>query len=244
MNRFLTNSGEMPIWLGDIDYMNEAVRESLLSLVKMITGQEEPTCIISGCDVTTAGVSAGVVCLSGEIMPLEESNVVSPSYHLEINSSYQGERTFKDGTVHSAYEIRSAVAVAGATAILDKYILLQMPRVEELVARTKILLNERNLRIVQHGGVFYINGYVDITSTPAIGEAGYSSAYILQPLPMPMRSLPVTMTNMTAIAVNPRDGSTILANITLFPNFSRVTVSFTAFTTIPSGQYRFSLVVA
>lgn len=241
MNKFLTNRGEMPVWLGDIDFMNEAVRDSLIGLAKAITGQDDPTCIISGCEVSSTGVTAGLVMLSGEILPVEASTIVSPSYHLEINSTYSGDRTFKDGTVHSAYETRVAVVKSGATVLLDKYILLQMPRIIDLIPRSKTLVDTGSIKIIQQGSALLIDGYVDITVSPPVGEQGYTQAFTFEPLPM--KSLPDTSYIRTTLCINTRDGSMMTANIQLGAGLLALRISFTAHSIVEPGQYRFSTVV-
>ena len=240
MNKFLTNRGEMPIWLGDIDFMNEAVRDSLIGLAKAITGQDDPTCIISGCEVSSTGVTAGLVMLSGEILPVEGSTIVSPSYHLEINSTYSGDRTFKDGTVHSAYETRVAVVKSGATVLLDKYILLQMPRIIDLIPRSKTLVDNGSIKIIQQGSALLIDGYVNV-DVLAVGKPGYAQAFTLEPLPM--KSLPDTSYIRTTLCLNGVDGSTITANIQLGAGLQALRITFTAHSSVEPGQYRFSTVV-
>lgn len=241
MNKFLTNRGEMPVWLGDIDFMNEAVRDSLIGLAKAITGQDDPTCIISGCEVSSTGVTAGLVMLSGEILPVEASKIVSPSYHLEINSTYSGDRTFKDGTVHSAYETRVAVVKSGATALLDKYILFQMPRIIDLIPRSKTLLDNGSIKIIQQGSALFIDGFVDITDVIPSGSTGYAQSFEFEPLPM--NSLPDTSYTRITTALNHKDGSIIIANIQLASGLQGVRISFTAHSEARQGQYRFSTVV-
>lgn len=240
MNRFLTNRGEMPIWLGDIDYMNEAVRDSLIGLAKAITGQDDPTCIISGCEVSSTGVTAGLVMLSGEILPVEASTIVSPSYHLEINSTYSGDRTFKDGTVHSAYETRVAVVKSGATVLLDKYILLQMPRIIDLIPRSKTLVDNGSIKIIQQGSALLIDGYVNV-DVITVGKPGYSQEFTFEPLPM--RTPPDTSYIRTALCLNAVDGSMMTANIQLGAGLQALRISFTAHSIVEPGQYRFSTVV-
>lgn len=240
MNKFLTNRGEMPVWLGDIDFMNDAVRDSLIGLAKAITGQDDPTCIISGCEVSSSGVTAGLVMLSGEILPVEASTIVSPYYYLEIESTYSGDRTFKDGTVHSAYETRVAVVRPSETLLVSKYILLQMPRIQDLIPRSKTLVDNGSIKIIQQGSALLIDGYVDI-NVLAVGTPGYTQAFILEPLPM--KRLPDTSYIRTTLCLNEVDGSTITANIQLGAGLQALRISFTAHSIVEPGRYRFSTVV-
>ena len=111
MNKFLTFSGLQPIYLGDIDFLQESVRKTFLQLLVGLTGQEKPSCILQ----KATDEKDGIICLDGEIMPYKKytgGGLVS-SYSYQVVSGYSGDRTFKNGEKHQCYESRYAQEVAG-----------------------------------------------------------------------------------------------------------------------------------
>lgn len=111
MNKFLTFPGLQPVYLGDIDFLQESVRSAFLMLLKGLTGQEKPNCILKR---ATAEVD-GVICLDGEIMPYKAyTGSMLGNYTYEVVSSFDGERSFKDGETHACYETRYAQEKLGA----------------------------------------------------------------------------------------------------------------------------------
>ena len=105
MNKLLTFPGLQPIYLGDFDFLQESVRSAFLMLLKGLTGQEKPNCILKR---ATAEVD-GVICLDGEIMPYKAyTGDMLGNKTYEVVSSFGGERSFKDGETHACYETRYA----------------------------------------------------------------------------------------------------------------------------------------
>lgn len=105
MNKFLTFPGLQPVYLGDIDFLQESVRSAFLMLLKGLTGEEKPNCILKR---ATAEVD-GVICLDGEIMPYKAyTGIMLGNYTYEVVSSFDGERSFKNGETHACYETRYA----------------------------------------------------------------------------------------------------------------------------------------
>lgn len=110
MNKFLTFPGLQPVYLGDIDFLQESVRSAFLMLLKGLTGEEKPNCILKR---ATAEVD-GVICLDGEIMPYKAyTGSMISNYYYEVVSSFSGERAFKDGETHAVYETRYAQEKSG-----------------------------------------------------------------------------------------------------------------------------------
>lgn len=105
MNKYLTFPGLQPVYLGDIDFLQESVRSAFLMLLKGLTGQEKPNCILQ----RATSEADGVICLEGEIMPYKAyTGSMLGSYYYEVVTTYGGERKFKDGETHSCYETRHA----------------------------------------------------------------------------------------------------------------------------------------
>lgn len=116
MNRLLTFSGLQPIYLGDIDFLQDSVKESFVQLLKGLTGEDDPSCVL----VKATAEKDGVICLNGEIMPLKAatgSGFGSLGYRIE--STFSGRRQFKNGEEHDCHEVRYAQAyyAIGVTSI-------------------------------------------------------------------------------------------------------------------------------
>lgn len=105
MNKFLTFQGEQPVYLGDVDFMQEAVRQSFLQLLVGLTGQSDPSCILK----MATSQEDGVICLHGEIMPYKAyTGTMAGLYSYTVVSSYSGSRVFKNGETHQCHEVRYA----------------------------------------------------------------------------------------------------------------------------------------
>lgn len=105
MNKYLTFPGLQPVYLGDIDFLQESVRSAFLMLLKGLTGQEKPNCILK----RATSEADGVICLDGEIMPYKAyTGSMVGVYYYEVVTTYGGERDFKNGETHSCYETRYA----------------------------------------------------------------------------------------------------------------------------------------
>lgn len=105
MNKFLTFPGIQPIYLGDIDFLQESVRQAFRQLLVGLTGSDTPNCILKKATATIDGV----ICLDGEIMPYKAyTGTMVGTYSYEVVSSYSGTRQFKNGETHECYEERYA----------------------------------------------------------------------------------------------------------------------------------------
>lgn len=105
MNKLLTFPGLQPIYLGDIDFLQESVRDSFVQLLRGLTGDEKPNCILQKATVDKDGVA----CVDGEILPYKAYSgtgidLGTPS--IRVVTVLEGERTFKNGDVHACHERR------------------------------------------------------------------------------------------------------------------------------------------
>ena len=124
MNKFLTYQGQQPLYLGDIDFASEAVRDAFAQLLKGLTGDDNANAILRGVHAAarTSHVtfSAGVVSIGGEILPVEAnagiSGSISDTFYLRIKSTYGGSRTFMDGNSHDCWETRTVEVTKDETA--------------------------------------------------------------------------------------------------------------------------------
>lgn len=130
MNKYLTFPGLQPVYLGDIDFLQESVRSAFMMLLRGLTGQDNPRCIIA----EATPEKDGVICFDGEILPLKySSGAVIGALVYQIESVYSGERTFKNGETQKCYESRYVIAVSGST--LDPNKASGFSRLQDLLAR-------------------------------------------------------------------------------------------------------------
>ena len=105
MNKYLTFPGLQPVYLGDIDFLQESVRSAFTMLLRGLTGQEKPNCILQ----RATSEADGIICLEGEIMPYKAyTGSFLGSYTYKVMSTYDGARVFKDGATNACYETRYA----------------------------------------------------------------------------------------------------------------------------------------
>ena len=105
MNKYLTFPGLQPVYLGDIDFLQESVRSAFMMLLRGLTGQEKPNCILQ----RATSEADGIICLEGEIMPYKAyTGSMLGNYTYEVMSTYDGTRVFKDGVTRACYETRYA----------------------------------------------------------------------------------------------------------------------------------------
>ena len=158
MNKFLTFKGEQPVYLGDIDFMQDNSRAAILYVLKGITGENNPTCVVYGCEKTETGCAGGVVCLSGELYAVEPSSLTGDVY-LKTATSYAGSRLMKSGEYRECYEINSVAY----TSEMTDYELSALPRLEDLLSRGLLVGVEQTgavsaLKVVKRGSMFSVNG--------------------------------------------------------------------------------------
>ena len=142
MDRFLTFEGEQPIFLDDFNFMQDAVKDTIRNVVQTMMHSNEATCILSGCELAyndngTTSWTDGIVMLEGEILPIKagtvnvNANNDEPLY-FNIIESYapNGERTFKNGTRHNCYQLRTATISGDSNG---GYYIFEIPRLEDYV---------------------------------------------------------------------------------------------------------------
>ena len=123
MNKFLTFQGKQPLYLGDIDFASDAVRTAFAQLLAGLTGSATPNAILLGVTPasrsSTVVFSEGIVCIDGEILPVELSSIggatMSDTFYFRIKSTYSGGRTFEGGSQHDCWETRSVEVTTDET---------------------------------------------------------------------------------------------------------------------------------
>ena len=133
MNKFLTFQGKQPLYLGDLDFASDAIRTTFAQLLSGLLGTDTPNAVLFGVDLVQTDqliqFSEGVVCINGEILPVEAStagtagSITSPFY-FRIKSTYSGGRTFEDGGQHDCWETRTVEVTTDET----EYPMADFPR--------------------------------------------------------------------------------------------------------------------
>lgn len=154
MNKLLTYTGVMPVFLGDINFMQDAAADAFKKLARALMNSESDSlnAILQGVEITTDGQdvswSAGIVVINGEILPVAagSASAQGPSeLYLHINSVLSGGRTFKDGTTHQCYDTRSAIINTTST---DGVALDTLSRLhEDVVVDDQVYIGSRVLAI-------------------------------------------------------------------------------------------------
>lgn len=118
MNNYLTWAGTQPVYLGDIDFMQDAVKQAVLLLIRSMANDADatPNVILQGVDFAASTAyqltwTDGVVVLDGEILPISAGSLPRESGdvpYFHVVSTTSGSRTFKDGQTHDCFETRVA----------------------------------------------------------------------------------------------------------------------------------------
>lgn len=139
MNKLLTFPGLQPIYLGDFDFLQQSVNDAFLQLLKGLTGQDNPKCILKA----ATPEKDGAICFNGEILPLKHyGGIITGSLVYKIESSYSGERTFKDGKNKKCYETRYVVGTNGS--LMDDNSALHFPALQDLLVRNVKIIQDQS----------------------------------------------------------------------------------------------------
>ena len=157
MNKLLTFPGLQPIYLGDFDFLQQSVNDAFLQLLKGLTGQDNPRCVLK----SATPEKDGAICFDGEILPLKYfSGAASGALVYKIESSYSGERTFKDGNSHQCYESRYVIGTSGST--MDPNRASLFPQIHELLTRAVKINQSSSYSTPGAAEQIYLQRYISI----------------------------------------------------------------------------------
>lgn len=117
MNRFLTHTGRQPIWLDDLNFIQDSFADEIKKLVQGLVGMTNDAVILTGCEVTqnedgTYTVSEGVIYLKGEILRLPEgvyAQIDTLRIREDVSYDSNGDRILQDsGDEVSCYRCNNA----------------------------------------------------------------------------------------------------------------------------------------
>lgn len=177
MNRLLTYAGQQPIYLGDIDFLQDSAESMLTCLARalMNQGSDSLNAILQGVilsQLTQSHISwtAGVVVINGEILPIPAGTVrgtlgTTPLY-FHVEEEQTGTRTFKDGEEHACWATRTAtitaessegVAVSGVTR-------LHVESDDATYEGTSASANITSAKLMKKDGLWYIDAHLSLAS--------------------------------------------------------------------------------
>lgn len=117
MNRFLTHEGRQPIWLDDIDFIQNTLADEITKIVRGVIGFEEELVILSGCEKTLSDdgmfqFSKGIIYYGGELLAVPEASFTKDGdfrFRIVETLDPEGDRILADsGEEVSCYQLRSA----------------------------------------------------------------------------------------------------------------------------------------
>ena len=131
MDKFITHAGQQPIFLGDIDFFDKAVRDTFANVLKIIargydnlilTGFNTDRIVQNESSSFIYKWSSGLVLIDGEIFPIEadqitvelsSDNIKMPCFSIQTIYDEAGRRTLKNGNSVDCYQLRKATIVLG-----------------------------------------------------------------------------------------------------------------------------------
>lgn len=177
MNKLLTYAGTMPVYLGDLDFMQNAAKGSIGQLAQALmgSGNASQNAILQGLvfSISSGEISftSGIVVLGGEVLPIDAGVVTASAVselYLHVDSELSGTRTFKDGQSHDCYDTRSAIintTSAGGVAV-SSLKRLQIPSYKDY-NYTSVSGCISDGKLVYKGGVWFV-------SASLVVESGFS----------------------------------------------------------------------
>lgn len=177
MNKLLTYAGQQPIYLGDIDFLQDSAGSMLTCLARalMNQGSDSLNAILQGVILsqqtqTHISWTAGVVVINGEILPVPAGTVRgtlgTTSLYFHVEEEQTGTRTFKDGEEHACWATRTAtitaessggVAVSGVTR-------LHVESDDATYEGTSASANITSASLIKKDGLWYIDAHVSLES--------------------------------------------------------------------------------
>lgn len=187
MNKLLTYAGTQPIYLGDIDFVQNAALDVFKNIAKALMNLPSDTlnAIIQGVELTypssgTVSWTAGVVVLNGEILPIAAGSITvgnDDAIYFHVVSTLSGERTFKDGESRKCYDTRSALISTESTngIAYETVPRLHLASDDAIYTAFRVTAGITDARIIAKSGIYYLEFSVDTDgSTQRIGEMSIS----------------------------------------------------------------------
>lgn len=253
MNKFLTFPGTQPIYLGDIDFMQNAGGSLSTALARALANADSDTfsAILQGVEITALSSEQvqygdGIVALNGEILPVTGDTISissSAPLYFHIVSVLSGSRTFKDGVSRDCYETRSVIVNGvseGGIAVAS------VPRLYHRPEDVDYIHDSPLSRLFRRNGFWFFELRYDYTGT---SSAGFSASATIPDIPAEdLSSIPVG--SFPAIVTDGDDSELtsfrVMCNVSINAGQSRATVQITAIETVTlsgSGVQRLTVML-
>ncbi|MBO5595791.1 MAG: hypothetical protein J6M31_01835 [Bacteroidales bacterium] len=170
MNKFLTFAGVQPVYLGDIDFIQNAASDIFSQLAGALMNQapENLNAVLYGVEIThpaefQVAWTSGAVVLNGEILKVLPGSLTSqtsrsPVLFFHVLSTLSGERTFKDGVSRECYETRTATlnetSTGGVAERTVKRLHAEKDMDYDAFWKTSDVMS---CKLLQRGGLFFLD---------------------------------------------------------------------------------------
>lgn len=220
MNKFLTYAGTQPVYLGDIDFIQNAAGDAfaLLARAFMDSADGSLNAILQGVEKTwnssVVTISPGVVVLDGEILPFEGVTLTSPvAFYFHVESTLSSSRVFEDGNSHQCHSTRKAIIndTAGGGIAVDSVQRLHVPSDDAVYNNASASGFAQSGRLVRKSGLWFmemlvsvvesssdVSGVLTFTGIPAGHLASIESLYFAAPT-----VLSTTGSGLATVAIQP-----------------------------------------
>ncbi len=113
MDRLLTFPGGQPLYLDDINFLDNIYRTGIEDILKSVA--KDIDSIVWGCEINGNTISDGVIWYQNELFFFEGGQVIEQElYNFKITEQDTSPHIFADGNSHNVQRIRKAV-IAGLT---------------------------------------------------------------------------------------------------------------------------------
>lgn len=187
MNRFLTHEGRQPIWLDDIDFIQNTLADEIKKIVWGVMGFGEELVILSGCEKTLSDdglfqFSKGIIYYGGELLAVPEASFTKDGdfrFRIVETLDPAGDRILADsGEEVGCYQLRSAYIalpittsgrpdtaprVAGAKRLDD---IMKARTAEDVLYNGE--LNGFRITLIRKDGTYLLSGNFDTYSQSVI----------------------------------------------------------------------------
>lgn len=196
MNKFLTYAGTQPVYLGDIDFMQNAVRDGFRDIARALMDltSDTPNAILQGLEKSTrvgAGeyYSSGIVVINGELYEVPSHSITAEEsgqdFYLHLNSVLSSSRTFGDGTSHYCHDTRTGyLSIESSGGIL----LSSLPRLHEKEISDDVVYDSYEAsgkiisgRLIRKSGLWFCDVAFQILETMSDSDLGAVSFQNLRP---------------------------------------------------------------
>ena len=116
MNKLLTHKGGQPVYLEDLDFIQESFAESFKNFVRAITDQEdidEPIVLAGMKRFGSHGIESGIIAFGGRIFVVKQHDDIDDGYNRLNFIKTTGEpRRLKNGSTVDVYEYEDKIQAA------------------------------------------------------------------------------------------------------------------------------------